>query len=315
MNAREYIARLVKGPGIASRLEHESKLLMERFDQLLSTNHSLHEEISHLRNAVTALTDDIDRFDKRLADDRHMISSLTSQHTPSLAANQSNEKSLLVDNHALDEFYMGLEANFRGSEEEIKERQRTHLPHFTPLKSASQKKPVLDIGCGRGEFIDLMKEAGIKAIGLDLNADMVARARDKGFDVIEADAVTYLNDQKASSYSAITGFHIVEHIPFETLITMFDACYRALTKGGFVLFETPNPENLNVGSCSFYMDPSHLHPIPPALLEYALKSRGFKKTEVVRLHPITENDAIKKLPADLRNRIYGPQDYAVIAYR
>lgn len=159
-----------------------------------------------------------------------------------------------------------------------------------------------------------MQENGIRCIGLDLNSEMVARATEKGFEAIEGDAISYLRDQKPSSISAITGFHIVEHIPFEMLIDMFEVCYAALIKGGVMIFETPNPENLNVGANSFYMDPSHLHPIPPALLEYTAKSAGFGKVETLRLHPL-DIDGTSSLPSDLRNRIYGPQDYAIIAHK
>jgi O-antigen chain-terminating methyltransferase len=148
-----------------------------------------------------------------------------------------------------------------------------------------------------------------------MNHDMVKKTKSLGFVVYETDAMSYISDQKTGSLAAITGFHLVEHIPFDLLIKLFEECYRALSPGGFVLFETPNPQNLIVGACNFYVDPSHNKPIPPELLDFALDSIGFK-TKIIPLHPtkkVIENtdDTIK----DVMNLIYGPRDYAVVGYK
>ena len=143
---------------------------------------------------------------------------------------------------------------------------------------------------------------------------MVERSKQKSLQAVQGDALAYLQAAESQSYGAVTGFHIVEHIPFNTLLRIFKAAHRALVKDGFVIFETPNPENLIVGSTIFYMDPSHLHPLPPVLLAFALETCGFKNIEIKRLHP----DADKKtdgLDEEVANLLFGPRDYAVIAYK
>lgn len=227
----------------------------------------------------------------------------------------SSQSNILADDHSLDDFYVSFEDTFRGSEQVILERLQVYVPYFKALKINSAKTPVLDIGCGRGEFLELMKSNKLDAIGLDLNETMVKLSVKRGFKATQANAISYMADQKAKSFSAITGFHIVEHIHFSELLQLFKESYRALENDGFVLFETPNPENLSVGAFSFYYDPSHLRPIPPEFLKFCLTYVGFKKVEIIPLRPALEvtydddviNSTVKKL--------FGPQDYAVIGYK
>lgn len=193
-----------------------------------------------------------------------------------------------------------------------------YLPYFKALKTDFSQYPVIDIGCGRGEMLKLLGKNKINALGIDLNETMVKRAEELGFSAVQADALEYLAGLEKSSVSAITGFHIVEHIPFNTLLRLFQECYRVLRPGGVMIFETPNPESIHVGSFSFYFDPSHLHPIPPEILAFAAENRGFESVEILRLHPKrddydkTTNLRDERL-SELTSRFFGPQDYAIIA--
>jgi 2-polyprenyl-3-methyl-5-hydroxy-6-metoxy-1,4-benzoquinol methylase len=177
---------------------------------------------------------------------------------------------------------------------------------------------VLDIGCGRGEWLELMKMQGIRATGIDLNGEMVATCRENGLDAEHADAVAWLRSQPEGSLAAVTGFHIIEHLPFDQLIAMFDAALRALRPDGVIIFETPNPENVSVGACSFYYDPTHLHPIAPAVAEFIARQRGFARTEVLRSNPLPASRLIAEnteVAHRFNSVFYGPQDYAVIAWK
>jgi SAM-dependent methyltransferase len=214
----------------------------------------------------------------------------------------------------MDKFYTDFEDRFRGSEAMIMERQEEYLSFFNSSKIDFKKTPVLDIGSGRGEFIQLLNSKKIEAIGLDINIDMVERSKKKGLNAVEGDALSFLQNKKSNTYGAITGFHIVEHIPFNALLRIFSNAYRTLTKDGFVIFETPNPENIIVATHNFYMDPSHLHPLPPIMLAFALETCGFKSVEIKRLHPDDEHES-KDLPNDIKERFYGPRDFAVIGYK
>lgn len=219
----------------------------------------------------------------------------------------------VADNHEFDYFYKLFEDRFRGSEEIIKERVAEHIPLFKALSKEVQKLAVIDIGCGRGEFLSVLKDNSIHGIGVDMNKSMVERARKLGLDAEENDALTYLSSKKTNSFAAITGFHIVEHIPFEVLMKIFEESYRTITPGGFALFETPNPEALTVGANTFYLDPSHQRPIPPKLLAFMLESVGFVP-EIIPLHRVRPELKTNNKPlSELYESLYGPGDYAVVA--
>ena len=297
----------------------DNKRTMEELSEKLATSNTLLlADVHNVQTQINELVTKLSRADERINDTVHQISSLAKAKTNSSdrsAGHKADE--VLADNHLLDNFYVQFENNFRGTEAEIKDRQKAYLPYFTENKKTYHKKPVVDIGCGRGEFVELMAENDIRCVGLDLNEAMVRRVVEKGYEAIESDATQYLRSQKQSSLSAITGFQIVEHIPFGALIELFDECYRTLSSGGFTIFETPNPENVTVASHNFYMDPSHLHPIPPALLEFTMHSRGFSRVEILRLHPADAPKNTSSNPAlsEMVQKLYGFQDYAVIAYK
>jgi O-antigen chain-terminating methyltransferase len=295
----------------------------------LAKNQQALEEITQesrqqLTNVQTTLADIQTRSQKltdRVLDIKHQILSahLTKATSKSNTSETANGNELFADDHDLDTFYVEFEDKFRGTESEIKDRLKVYLPYFKELKTDFTKYPVLDIGCGRGELLDLLKENSIRTIGLDLNASMVEQCKARGFEAVQAEALEYLMQQKPGSLSVITGFHIVEHIPFNFLLRLFEASYRALRPGGIIIFETPDPENLHVGSFSFYFDPSHLHPLAPDVLAFAIENRGFDETEILRLHPRGdghENDnRDDQYIAEVLHRFYMEQDYSVIGYK
>jgi 2-polyprenyl-3-methyl-5-hydroxy-6-metoxy-1,4-benzoquinol methylase len=275
-----------------------------------------------LQSLSLQLTEKIDSLNRKLNTSelvqdnlQQTISLLETNNNMSTAVKSSTKKELFADDHMLDKFYTAFEDRFRGPEKMIMDRQKEYLPYFTKSKKIDfSKTPVLDIGSGRGEFLQLLSKNDIRSVGLDINHDMVNRANEKGLEAIQGDALSHLQSVKSQSYGAVTGFHIVEHIPFNTLLRIIDSTRRSLVNEGFVIFETPNPENLTVGSTTFYMDPSHLHPIPPALLAFTLELSGFRNVEILRIHP-NEKLSESKIDKDVAELIYGPRDYAVIGYK
>lgn len=275
------------------------------------------EQLINIINEVKILSSQSHSFDQKLSDIIHQLSIITlrpTSKTNSLKPKNPNATTL-ADNHLLDSFYTEFENKFRGAEKDIMHRQEVYVHYFKALKNVSKDQPVLDIGCGRGEFLQVMKANGIAVRGLDLNTTMVKKSRDKGFDVIEQDALSYLQSLEPNTLSAITGFHIVEHIPFADLMNIYTESYRTIKKDGFVLFETPNPENVVVGSLNFHYDPSHLKPIPPQLLAFCLEFCGFQDVEIIRLHPESEETLEDAFLQGVNTKLYGPRDYAVIAYK
>lgn len=214
--------------------------------------------------------------------------------------------------HLLDSLYSSLEDDFRGTRVEIKESLSFYLPI---LQEAGIDSEILDVGCGRGEWLELLKNEGFSARGVDHNRIMIEHVRQAGLEATETDAISYLRAQADMSLGCITAFHFVEHLPLATLVTFLDECARTLKKNGFVLFETPNPENLLVGSCNFYLDPTHRNPIPATTLKFLLEARGFSRVEILPLHPPTPavlrgDDELTK---QLNQKLFGPMDYAILA--
>lgn len=225
---------------------------------------------------------------------------------------------LSLENKQLESFYIAFENKFRGSRADIKQRQAYYLPYIAKVISTPSDE-VLDVGCGRGEWIELLKENNIKAKGVDLNSLMIEETLSLDLDAKVQDAIEYLKSLEDETLSVISGFHIVEHLPFEVLVSLFDESLRILKTGGMIIFETPNPENIFVGSCSFYTDPTHINPLPPSTLQFLAQNRGFKDVEIHRLHPVKSPiyPDIEKAD-DINTLIFAStkeQDYSIIGYK
>lgn len=219
---------------------------------------------------------------------------------------------------AMDEaLYLAFEERFRGDPASMRERLAPCLELLRTAGAGSAERPVLDLGCGRGEWLQLLTEAGLVGRGVDCSAAMVAVAQDRGQRVEQADAVAALTALERDSLGAITAFHLVEHLPFDTLTALLDRGWMALAPGGLLLLETPNPETLPTAAHRFWLDPTHRRPLPPALLAFLVEQRGFTAVEVERCHwpddaPATDGTAFQGAVAE---HLYGPQDYRVWARR
>ncbi len=215
---------------------------------------------------------------------------------------------------ALDALYLEFEDHARGSREEIKTRQAAHLPLLAEINAGTPDRPVLDIGAGRGEWLELLGERGLSARGIDLNAMMVSLCRELGLPCEEGDALAALRALPDGTLGLISGFHIIEHLPFETFVAILDEAHRVLASGGAILLETPDPENVLVGSHTFYMDPTHRNPMPSELVRIIVEARGYETVEIKRLHPsgVSFGGEDRALTERLDALFYGPRDYAVI---
>ena len=216
-----------------------------------------------------------------------------------------------------DAFYLDFENEFRGERQEIKDRFAIYLPYLTPLGDDAGAR-VVDVGCGRGEWLELLAENHIQAVGIDLNAAMILACQQRGLAAECREAIGYLRSQPPASLAAVTGFHLIEHLPFATLLALLDAALQALRPGGIVIFETPNPENLKVGACNFYFDPTHRHPIVPMVAEFIASQRGFARAEILRLHPYPDDHLVhedSEAARHLNRVLYGAQDYALLAWK
>jgi SAM-dependent methyltransferase len=210
------------------------------------------------------------------------------------------------------DFYLAFENRFRGSREVIAGRQRFYLQFVRPLAKLYPEVPVLDLGCGRGEWVQLLREEHIPARGFDMSQVMVDVCRSRGLSVAYGSALEILAGQPDESVLAVSAFHLVEHIPFDDVRAMVQQAKRVLVPGGILMMETPNPENIVVGSHTFYMDPTHERPIPPQTLAFIPEYYGFGRSHIYRLN---EPDLLMN-QVQLLDVLTGVSpDYAVIAQK
>ena len=217
--------------------------------------------------------------------------------------------------------YFSFENAFRGSQDEIKNAQAIYVEYF------KGKDNILDMGCGRGEFLELLKDNGINAIGVDLYDEFVELCKEKGLSAVCGDAIEYLNSKESESLGGIFAAQLVEHLKPEQIVDICNLAYDKLQVGGCIILETPNPKCLSIYTNAFYIDPSHVKPVHPETMRYFLKQAGFKEIQIL----YTDNSKIPyKLPLlDCENAnnleefnsginllsdlIFGSQDYAIIA--
>ena len=220
-----------------------------------------------------------------------------------------------------EDFYLAFENRYRGSLQEITARQKTYLPYFEALGvTGASHRPgarVADLGCGRGEWLELLLQSGATgAIGVDRGLEMINFCHQRGLPVEQSDALEFLRRQPNGSHAAITAFHLVEHLPFPVLLAILREARRVLEPGGLLVLETPNCGNLIVASQSFHLDPTHRLPIPPMLLSFSVEHAGFREIKTLLLHPYGSESRVADFTplADRFNEFfYGPQDYAVLA--
>jgi O-antigen chain-terminating methyltransferase len=203
--------------------------------------------------------------------------------------------------------YTRFAERFRGPEQRVKAGQSFYVGRF------AGKREVLDIGCGRGEFLELMREAGIPAVGIDLSAECVAMCRDKGLDARAADLFAYLEELPEGALDGIFCAHLVEHLPPASLFRAIQLCATRLARGGTIAIETPNPECLAIFATYFYLDPTHVRPVPRQLLEFYFAENGLGVVEFRKLSPaLDQMPELASLPEDFREAFFGGLDYALI---
>lgn len=213
-----------------------------------------------------------------------------------------------------DGFYRAFEDKHRGTLAQIKNAQRVYLPLIQPLMQVYPQAQAIDLGCGRGEWLELLTESGFDAQGIDLDDGMLAECRARGLKVRTLDAITALKELPDESQAIVSGFHLAEHIPFEALQMLVQEALRVLKPAGLLILETPNPENITVGTANFYLDPTHNRPLPPLLLSFLPEYYGFGRVKVLRLQePVSLTQARRFTIHDVLGGV--SPDYAIVAQK
>lgn len=201
------------------------------------------------------------------------------------------------------DFYIAFENRFRGPFDIIKKRVSVYIDDLAHL--ANTNKKVVDIGCGRGELLTVLKETGIHAIGVDSNPSSITSLQKLGFEAYCADLTDFLKQTSDSSLAAITMLHVVEHLPFDLLLKTFQEVFRVLEPGGIYIVETPNSLNLTVGASTFWIDPTHQRLLHPEVLDFVAARSGFTDTKI---RGLTHD-------SDSRNEFSTCMDIALIAQK
>ncbi|HEY4230727.1 MAG TPA: class I SAM-dependent methyltransferase [Thermoanaerobaculia bacterium] len=205
--------------------------------------------------------------------------------------------------------YALFEERFRGSPKQIAEAQRFYLPF---LKDAPG--PILDVGCGRGEFLGLLQSAGIRAKGVESNPVSAAACRAAGLDVEEGDGIAALSARRAGELGGVVAFQVVEHWPPGEIFRFLQAARRALAPGGVLVAETINADSLSALR-AFYLDPTHVRPVPAEALRFLAEAAGFADTRVEYRSPLPDAERLEEASENdrkLNALLFGAQDYALI---
>lgn len=213
-----------------------------------------------------------------------------------------------------DDFYRAFEDRHRGSRDSILSRLAAYRPFIAPLVRIYEHPPALDLGCGRGEWLEFLIGEGFAPTGVDVDEGMLAACWDRGLPASNGDASAVLGGSKDESLAVVSAFHVVEHITFDQLRALVAESLRVLKPGGLLIMETPNPENILVATQNFYLDPTHLRPIPSQLLSFLSEYYGFARTKVIRLQQQRELESRERL--SLEDVLAGVSpDYAVVAQK
>jgi SAM-dependent methyltransferase len=199
--------------------------------------------------------------------------------------------------------YFAFESKLRGRTESVKERQRVYVDDFRDAG------PVLDVGCGRGELLALLREAGVEARGIDPDADMVAFARGDGLDVEQADAVSYLESLDDASLGGIFMGQVVEHLPAPMLVRTLELAAAKLRSGGVLVAETINPLS-PLALRNYFADLTHAQPLVPDTLALLARQAGFASVETRFLNPPPRPEGVREEVAEI---LFAPLDYAIVA--
>lgn len=211
-------------------------------------------------------------------------------------------------------FYRAFEERYRGSRELIKGRQEAYIPFIKPLTEIYANCPALDLGCGRGEWLELLSENGFQPKGVDLDEGMLEACQALNLPAEQGEALATLESLADESLTVISGFHLAEHIPFSSLQQLVIQALRVLKPAGLLILETPNPENLIVGTNNFYLDPTHERPIPSLLLRFLVEYTGFVRSKLMRLQESLQLVDATRL--NLLNVLDGVSpDYAIVAQK
>jgi len=271
---------------------HELSNRLEELSNKLDTNINNYHELSN-RLKELGLTKEIPEI-LETTDESYLAKAVESSFIPYHD---------LKGNRNKDTFYYFFENIFRGQRRDIKNRQKNYLKYILSIISESDGELFLDAGCGRGEFLELLKENNIPYIGIDINELEINFLKERGFNVVKADILEYLSNTP-HKFIGISSFQVIEHLEFDYIKKFIELAYNKIGHNGVIILESINPHCLYALS-RFYLDTSHIRPYPPETIKFLLEWFGFKNVKIIFSAPVEERIRSKDL-------FMNYQDYAVI---
>lgn len=304
----------------------EQRKMLTHYEETVKAQNAAFESYSiNLKNNNQLLDEILEKVSQEMRRidtlERGLVSieKKSTHHGTTLPASQKNiepRENTSAQYYAID--YLDFENHFRGPRATIMESQKQYLSYFEGCSK------VVDLGCGRGEFLELLLSSGIPATGVDIYEDFVAYCNVLGLNTVLDDGLHYLH--LIDRTDGIFVGQVVEHLTVEQILELCDLAYQKLETGRYLIIETPNPRTLGIFANAFFIDPSHVKPVHPLTMEYFLRKSGFrditilytensKSGQIPHLNPDMENgngdfDAAMQRVSDM---LFGSQDYAVIA--
>jgi O-antigen chain-terminating methyltransferase len=299
------------------RLSHAFEQLSDLARQFEATRKELSDLASRLGRVSQDVTWESERTNRLLEKAEGALPGPMDEHSVESFASHLNSR--------FDALYHRFENLYRGSRGEITERLGVYR-QLLDLPKLREIGPAIDLGAGRGEWIEFLSGLGFEAYGVDVNEEMARAAAELGLAMRVDDILSHLRSLEHNSVGIVSMFHVAEHLEFEVLVNVIRASSLVLDIGGALVIETPNPTNLLVGAASFYLDPTHIKPIHPKLLEFLYAETGFTRVVTHYLNqggqlPLDVPQALQEDPAGLRlveflnENLLGPLDYVVVGYK
>lgn len=306
-----YLGRVITLPQTAfnRQVVHALKLTNEQLVDISKRIDEINRNVSALNPWLSSYESKLDKVLKKEA--------ITAKEISESQAQDSSDSRWMP---SMDLLYSDFEAAFRGTREEIKKRAASYLDAVKVANAGTESRPILDLGCGRGEWLELLKENDLHAQGLEINQLAIEQGRQRNLSIQRGDALEYLQSAADEVFGAITGFHIIEHFDLRYFIRLLQQTLRVLKPGGVVIFETPNPKNLIVGACNFWADPTHIRPLFPETQKFLMENVGFVNVNLSYRHPHEEPSKLPaaeapQLAASLNKLLSCERDFALTGYK
>jgi O-antigen chain-terminating methyltransferase len=277
-----YVAGLPNA--LAAGIDGLSDELQKRWESMVARERRYEAQVNEVRTTLSVMQRAVATLKREL--EQRGAAAVGSAASPLLEGPSPS------DSGSLNSYkYVGFEDQFRGSPKEIRDRMATYVSYFTGLRD------VLDVGCGRGEFLDLLREQGIPARGVDLNDEMAAICQSRGLQATSGDALGYLLAQPDGSLGGLFAAQVVEHLQPDYLMRLLDTAYHKLRPGSKIVLETINPACWYAFFSSYIRDVTHVRPLHPDTLRYLLVASGFQRVDIRYSAPFPDESKLQALPA------------------